>query len=211
MRHPQEVSALQTLTPPELDELFVAAELRRARFAAPVERLRKLKGECSLYSYEQTSLDEAEASLAAADAELAPMIAEWKLRGGWTRFWLVTNSDGHIHRERSCSTLHVRTLVTLVTELSGADDEQVVEYAGHVACTVCFPQAPLHPAFIRSAAEAEAVQAAKDADSCSGSGSYAENVDLRRYSPRGRCPGCGQLVSVTRPQGKIRKHKKPSS
>jgi hypothetical protein len=60
----------------------------------------------------------------------------------WNRAFLVTNSNGHIHRERSCTTCFPDTQFFWAVEYSGADEAEIVEAAGEMACTVCYPSAP---------------------------------------------------------------------
>src|ERR1700752_95460 len=63
----------------------------------------------------------------------------------WTRAWLVTSSDGHIHSGPFCATYKSRTTCTLLPQASGWTQEQIVNAAGEKACTVCFPDAPVLP------------------------------------------------------------------
>lgn len=89
-------------------------------------------------------------SLAKAQNETIPLTAqynqcqdEFNRRGGWTRFWIVTNATGHIHSSMSCSTCFPTTQYAWLPDLSGMNDAQVVELAGKMACTNCFPDAPV--------------------------------------------------------------------
>ena len=65
---------------------------------------------------------------------------------GWSRYYLVTNHDGHIHRSMSCSTCnrgrYRPTSFSWLTELSGLDYEVAVREYGKILCSVCFPEAP---------------------------------------------------------------------
>lgn len=79
------------------------------------------------------------------DDEQAPFRAEFRRRGGWTRYYLVDAYNGHVHRDYSnsrCSrtwgTVHV-----WLTDQSGMAREDLVAMAGERACTVCFPDAPV--------------------------------------------------------------------
>lgn len=76
----------------------------------------------------------------------------------WSRFWLVTSSDGHIHRNRWCSTCRPRTAFALLPELSGLDESEAVEAYGSILCSVCFPSAPVE----WTTGEAKAKTAAKE-------------------------------------------------
>jgi hypothetical protein len=62
---------------------------------------------------------------------------------GWSRFFLVTNTNGHIHRSMSCSTCFYSTQFSWLTELSGLTEAEAVAEYGEILCTVCFPSAPV--------------------------------------------------------------------
>ena len=68
---------------------------------------------------------------------------EYRARGGWTRAFLVTNGNGHVHSSMACSTCFPTTRYHWVTSLSDHDETEVVEAAGERACTVCYPSAPV--------------------------------------------------------------------
>jgi len=68
---------------------------------------------------------------------------EFARRGGWTRAFLVAQSNGHVHKDRFCSTCFAGTQYYWVTDLSGADEDEIVAKAGERACTVCYPSAPV--------------------------------------------------------------------
>lgn len=74
---------------------------------------------------------------------IAPLQDEYIRRGMWTRYWLVTNSNGHVHDTTHCTTTYASTSFAWLTHLSGTDREDLVELAGEKACTVCFPDAPV--------------------------------------------------------------------
>lgn len=67
----------------------------------------------------------------------------FRARGGWTRAYLVDNSNGHVHSSMSCSTCFATTRYHWLTEVSDHDEAQIVEMAASRACTVCYPSAPL--------------------------------------------------------------------
>lgn len=91
---------------------------------------------------------------------------------GWTRAFLVVNSNGHIHKNRSCSSCFLTTQYYWVTELSGDDEITIIEKAGEKACTICYPDAPAdflklksqieHPDNVRAREEREAKRLAKE-------------------------------------------------
>lgn len=66
-------------------------------------------------------------------------------RGGWTRAFLVDNNDGHVHSTPACSTCKITTQFSWLTDQSGKTEDEIIEAAGELACTVCFPKAPANP------------------------------------------------------------------
>jgi len=76
-------------------------------------------------------------------AQKYPYTAEYVRRGGWTRAWLVTNGNGHVHKEMECSTCYPTTEFFWLTEVSGKSEEEIVDLAGERACTICYPSAPV--------------------------------------------------------------------
>lgn len=69
--------------------------------------------------------------------------SEWVRRGRWTRYYLVTNSNGHVHWTQDCTTCFIDTQFAWLTQFSGTSHDDLVELAGEKACTVCFPNAPV--------------------------------------------------------------------
>ena len=120
----------------------------------------------------------------------------WRTHGRWSRFFFVPN--GHIHRSTSCSSLHITTMIGWLPKLSGETEAEAVAEHGTVLCTKCFPSAPVEWTTM--------APKALDPSVCPGTGKYVPDANLRRHSPRGTCPECGQHVSVTS-LTRARKHK----
>lgn len=60
----------------------------------------------------------------------------------WTRAFLVTNSNGHVHSSMGCNTCFDTTRYQWLVQYSNDDENTIVEDAGEDACTVCYPSAP---------------------------------------------------------------------
>lgn len=83
---------------------------------------------------------------AAADevfAEIEVLDAEWERRGRWSRAFLVTNGNGHVHSSMHCSTCRLTTRFHWVVDFSDHTEAEIVEAAGERACTTCYPSAPV--------------------------------------------------------------------
>lgn len=83
---------------------------------------------------------EAIEALRDAEAELSDHAEGYE---GWSRFFLVTSNNGHIHSSMGCTTCFPSTSYNWVTELSGQSEEQAVEQLGEILCSKCFPSAPV--------------------------------------------------------------------
>lgn len=198
---------LTTMTPSEIDTAWAEA---RAPYYTAFDRAGALQRSADRYAragstyakqaedYAQRAHEAYMQARALRHTIDAPYTAEWDNRGGWTRAYVVP--DGHIHRSTACRTLYPTTRVAWLPELSGQDEDTIVEAAGVHACTVCYPTAPVEAL---RAAEA----AAKRATQCPGSGTYEHDSSGLRYaSPRARCNHCHQVTSATS-TGKLRAHK----
>lgn len=115
------------------------------------------------YSYD---LDKHASALAALDREQAKLDELQNLYTGWTRYWHVTNTNGHIHTSQSCTSCFMDTQYGWRTDFSGLTVEQVVEREAYNACTVCMPIAPAEQKAAReyyNAQQRAAKKAEKDA------------------------------------------------
>jgi hypothetical protein len=91
-------------------------------------------------------LAEAYAAIDQAQAEISELNEVYRAHR-WNRYFLVTNSNGHVHRNQSCSTCFATTEYAWLVELADCDEAAMVAEFGEKACTVCFPDAPANPAF----------------------------------------------------------------
>lgn len=151
---------------------------------------------------------------------------------GWPRFFLVTSSDGLIHRDTRCSTCNKgrsATTFALLPSISGTTPETAVEVLGPALCSVCYPEAPVEmvdavriparlakvlfeegeEAFVAAKAEYERKATERAAGTCEFTGTVTPEVwskIVRNYHKHAKCPACGNNASVTS-TGKFRKHK----
>ena len=62
---------------------------------------------------------------------------------GWSRFFLVTSSQGHIHSSMHCPSCRPTTTYGWLPQLSGESESEAVARCGPNLCSVCFPTAPV--------------------------------------------------------------------
>lgn len=173
----ESVQDLTVKTPVEIDTVLaeIYAEAQQIRF-----RLRTLEGWLkrengrSLASQQAIGdqgarVENYKIKLAELQAEAEPFEAEFARRGGWSRYFLVTNSNGHVHRGMDCGTCFPSTQYAWLVELADCDEDAMITEFGEKACTVCFPTAPANPKFHapgrrdREAIEARAAEKAAKA------------------------------------------------
>lgn len=158
------------------------------------------------------SLKECQEKVASLRAEIKTLDAEFTRRGGWSRFFLVTNAGGHIHSSMDCSTCNKvtsrgwkPTSFAWLPDLSASTEAEAVEAHGAILCTVCFPSAP-----VEWTNKYEVEQAARKAARCPGSGTFLDRDQPHRvgyYSGNwGTCPECGVKPALTGSH-KLRAHK----
>ncbi len=94
-------------------------------------------GKQSLESYRKL-----EAKRLALVAEQDALEAIWR-EHRWSRFFLVLNSNGHIHSSLSCSTCYWTTRYGWLPRLSGLTEADAVAQEGEILCSICFPSAPV--------------------------------------------------------------------
>jgi hypothetical protein len=168
---------LTTATPVEIDTAIAEIFERLAPLYFNVERAQEdvrriTKNMASPRAYlTQANVDRALANLSEAmqaanlvEAECDPFEAEFARRGGWTRAFLVLNTNGHIHSSRACSTCFLTTRYGWLPQVSGFDEAEIVAQAGQDACTVCYPTAPVEKRIARTLLHSSevAAQAARD-------------------------------------------------
>lgn len=89
------------------------------------------------------------ASLDAQISDLYKLVAEleneYVARGHWSRMFLVTSSNGHIHSTTLCQTTRATTTFGWMPEYSGLSEDELLAKLGvyaETACTVCYSKAP---------------------------------------------------------------------
>jgi hypothetical protein len=109
-----------------------------------------------------------------ATSDAANAMRAYYLTQGWTRYFLVP--DGKIHKSVHCKTCNhyfvstgwSQTRFQWLTEFSGTTPEDMIKMHATTMCTVCFPAAPLDPAYQeairKTAAEKQAARDAKAAE-----------------------------------------------
>lgn len=143
----------------KMDEVEAAAHhvqvaARRVRESAGQREVRTVTGRTSSYEWTGTFADalvSARAALVLAHTAAADTLRTLKAEQraleaqytGWSRFFLVTNSNGHIHSSLNCHTCFATTTYRWVTSLSGQSEAETVAELGEILCSVCYPSAPV--------------------------------------------------------------------
>lgn len=114
-----------------------------------------------------------EVAVANYKAKVAEVNAMEKQYEGWSRAFLVQNSNGHVHRSMRCHSCYASTVFIWLPELSGSDEDGIIKAAGEKACSVCYPDAPSEylarkceledPAVVKAREERAIAKAERDA------------------------------------------------
>lgn len=167
---------LTTLTPVEIDRVLSAnydKQIRtQGRIGSEARHLDHLKARLAKGGFVlPQDIEDTAASLEGYRQELrdliaasAPYHAEFSRRGGWFRYYLVKNTNGHVHRELHCSTCFPTTEYGWLVDLAACDESLMIEEWGELACTVCFPSAPVNPNYHRPARRDREAQEARAAE-----------------------------------------------
>lgn len=102
-------------------------------------------------------LAERQAAAAAINAEIDRLEESYT---GWSRFFLVTSSPGHIHSSMHCSSCRPTTTYGWLPQLSGKTEDAAVAEHGPTLCSVCFPSAPVEWTSGKKLTAAQAAKAA---------------------------------------------------
>lgn len=89
------------------------------------------------------ALDDFEIARVVYGATVAEVERLNRLYTGWSRFFLVTNTNGHIHSSMECTTCYPTTEFAWLPTLSGLTEADAVAAQGEILCSVCFPSAPV--------------------------------------------------------------------
>lgn len=124
----------------------------------------------TLPSYSSWDGESAQKRLDKLEAAEGALVAAWEAvrvhelnYTGWSRFWLVTSSAGHVHASRDCTSCRNTTTYAPVPSLSGLDESAAVEVMGETLCTVCFPSAPVKPSKVTQAQALKLVEVGEEA------------------------------------------------
>jgi hypothetical protein len=147
---------ITTATPAEIDTRIAAILFRRVEIENGLMRAQYVL-DSKYVSAESTA--KAEAEIKAFNAERDELITEretlddeYRGRGTWTRYFLVTNTNGHVHTSTECDTCFDDTDFGWLTQFSGTEQDEMGKLSGEAACARCFPNLP-----------AEVMQAKRDA------------------------------------------------
>lgn len=163
------LAKLAGMTPAEIDtelaRLWGEKSDLEIRRRGEINTLQAIRDGVRRYSYMKP--EEVEATIAkmtarieVLTAETEPFEDEYTRRGGWLRYFLVDNTNGHVHRGMHCSTCYWDTRFSWLIDLADCDEGAMIEEWGEQACTVCFPEAPTNPFYNRpSRRDREALEA----------------------------------------------------
>jgi hypothetical protein len=178
---------IATATPAEIDFELNRIDGEVGQLDANIERWGKVldraasatPGSYESHYYTPEKVAEAEREIVAASAARADLMTEQEPLNAryaaerWNRYYLVTNTNGHVHTSTRCRTCFVTTQFAWLTEQSGMSHDDLTDLAGELSCAECFPNLPPEimakktriedPAKRKTRLEREAAKAERDA------------------------------------------------
>jgi hypothetical protein len=140
------IANLATASPAEIDTRIAAIMIRRGEIKHGLMRADYVM-KCN---YSDDSIAKAKAEIKTFHAEMELLVTElgelddeYRGRGGWNRYYLVLNSNGHVHTSTSCDTCFADTDFGWLTQFSGTDHDEMGTLSGMDACARCFPNLPV--------------------------------------------------------------------
>lgn len=146
------------------EEADLVAGLTRTEGYLRRARKENLPWEADNIKRYEADIERMAAELVAVRDETNPYTDEFTRRGGWKRYFLVTNTNGHVHRGMHCNTCFRTTTYAWLIDLADCDEGAMIEEWGEKACTVCFPEAPTNPFYNRPARVDREAREARDAE-----------------------------------------------
>lgn len=143
-----EQTPLAEQSPVEIDTQLAEINQQAARptmwRSSALRVLEAEEGEYDSWSIQRAEerLQQAEEQIEALRLKAKPFHDEFDRRDGWTRFYHVTNANGHVHNSTHCTSCFFDTQYAWRTDLSGLTEAEVVEREAYQACSVCMPIAP---------------------------------------------------------------------
>jgi len=163
--------------PVAVDTALAAVYQEKFELERQVDRLRQRVEYYQDNSYYANKIPQVESEIRELVEKLGEVIKEVRrleaFYTGWSRAYLVSNTNGHIHSSTDCSTCFIDTRFVWLTDLSGQDRLEIAGLAGERACSVCFPDAPSEyflrkcqledPAVVKAREERNAAKAVREA------------------------------------------------
>jgi hypothetical protein len=137
----------------ELARIYAAVNAHETQIASAAKTVERIAAAAGSYAADY-AWNSPEAAAAARElitasteaveqllADAAPLEARYDAEQ-WTRYFLVDNSNGHVHTSTRCETCFPTTVFSWLHEQSGMSNAELVELAGGASCAVCFPNLP---------------------------------------------------------------------
>lgn len=142
---------LRDQTPPQIDAELSRIGYQRAALIDRAEHLRIAAAQARSRRNPDTAhadrleaqADQCAPRIRELTEQMQPYHDEYDRRGGWARAYLVQNTGGHVHSSTCCASCYPTTRYAWLTDYSGKTEDEIVYASGELACTVCYPSAPV--------------------------------------------------------------------
>lgn len=138
------IENILTATPAEIDTEIARIQGQQGSIEAVAARAHMLL--TSQYSTEaerdeaRPVISDAMGKIRVLDALIAAFQAEFGRRGGWMRYYVVDNNNGHLHTNTHCQNTYDTTEWVWMPGMSGMTKAEAVAEGGSLTCLSCFPE-----------------------------------------------------------------------
>lgn len=133
-----------TASPAEIDTEIARLQGQISNYSAMIARNHSAIQEETLPAATRARLldviDEASGKRSVLSHLVYALQSEHSRRGGWARYYVVDNNNGHLHTHTSCKNTYDTTAWVWMPLMSGLTKAEAVELGGKLTCLSCFPE-----------------------------------------------------------------------
>lgn len=138
------IESIFTTSPAEIDTEIARLQGQISNYSAMIARNHSAIQEETLPAATRARLldviDEASGKRSVLSHLVYALQSEYSRRGGWARYYVVDNNNGHLHTHTSCQNTYDTTAWVWMPLMSGLTKAEAVELGGKLTCLSCFPE-----------------------------------------------------------------------
>lgn len=133
-----------TASPAEIDTEIARLQGQISNYSAMIARNNRAIQTGELPAAKRATLveviDEASGKCSVLNNLVYALQSEYSRRGGWARYYVVDNNNGHLHTHTRCQNTYETTEWVWMPTMSGMTHAEAVAEGGKLSCLSCFPE-----------------------------------------------------------------------